>query len=268
MGQLKIFADFYCINSEAFKNFVETLIPFFVKAWNLKEALILKANQVLAVNAKGINFYPYSLLSLMILLFLTNSFPDFHKDVLKLFFATLGNFVMPWNTMNATDIFQGIQNCRDEILELNLFFFRVGYVWAAYRHLNINVTITDIWKFWLHAIYFVRNFWNLKEMIKSKADEKGDKAVYKTTRSSHQMCSLKNVFLKISQNSQENNCDKDCFLIKLQATLAQVFSYEFCEIFKNTFFTEQLWTTAFKLLIIIRIDVQSYKHRHIFFPTE
>ena len=105
-------------------------------------------------------------------------------------------------------------------------------------------------------------------MRKSKADEKGDKAVYKTTTSSHQMCSLKKVFLKISQNSQENNCDKDCFLIKLQATLAQVFSYEFCEIFKNTFFTEQLWTTAFKLLIIIRIDVQSYKHRHIFFPTE
>ena len=28
-------------------------------------------------------------------------------------------------------------------------------------------------------------------------------------------------------------------------TLAQVFSCEFCQIFKNTFFTEQLWTTAF-----------------------
>ena len=27
-------------------------------------------------------------------------------------------------------------------------------------------------------------------------------------------------------------------------TLAQVFSYEFCEISKNTFFTEHLWTTA------------------------
>ena len=43
------------------------------------------------------------------------------------------------------------------------------------------------------------------------------------------------------------------FLKKLQArpatllkkeTLAQVFSYEFCEIFKNTFFTEHLWATA------------------------
>ena len=27
-------------------------------------------------------------------------------------------------------------------------------------------------------------------------------------------------------------------------TLAQVFSCEFCEIFKNTFFTEHLWTTT------------------------
>ena len=38
-------------------------------------------------------------------------------------------------------------------------------------------------------------------------------------------CSAKMVFLKISQNSQEN-----------KGTLAQVFSCEFCEIFKNTFF--------------------------------
>ena len=30
----------------------------------------------------------------------------------------------------------------------------------------------------------------------------------------------------------------------LQETLAQVFSCEFCEISKNTFFTEHLWKTA------------------------
>ena len=45
----------------------------------------------------------------------------------------------------------------------------------------------------------------------------------------------------------------ESFLIKLQAsvcnfvkkeTLAQVLSYEFCEISKNTFFTEYLWATA------------------------
>ena len=58
-------------------------------------------------------------------------------------------------------------------------------------------------------------------------------------------CSIKKVFLEISQNSQENNCAKVSFLINLQAsacnfikkeTLAEVFSCEFCEISKSTFF--------------------------------
>ena len=61
------------------------------------------------------------------------------------------------------------------------------------------------------------------------------------------------LFLKISQNSQENTCARVSFLAKLQLlglqlikkeTLAQVFSSEFWEISKNTFFKEHLWTTA------------------------
>ena len=53
------------------------------------------------------------------------------------------------------------------------------------------------------------------------------------------------VFLKISQNLQENACARVSFLIKLQGsacslikneTSGQVFSCEFCETFKNTFF--------------------------------
>ena len=44
--------------------------------------------------------------------------------------------------------------------------------------------------------------------------------------------SLKKVFLNISQNSQENTCARVTFL----KTLPQVFSSEFCKIFKNTFF--------------------------------
>ena len=55
----------------------------------------------------------------------------------------------------------------------------------------------------------------------------------------------KKVFLEISQNSQENTCARVSFLIKLQALacnfikkeiLTQVFSGEFCETSKNTFF--------------------------------
>ena len=57
---------------------------------------------------------------------------------------------------------------------------------------------------------------------------------------------LEKVLLKISQNSQENACatrPQACNFIKKE-TLAQVLSCEFCEISKNTFFTEHLWATA------------------------
>ena len=60
-------------------------------------------------------------------------------------------------------------------------------------------------------------------------------------------CSVKKVFLEILQSSQENTCGRASFLIKKE-TLAQVFSYEFCEISKNTFFTEHFWATASKHL--------------------
>ena len=45
-----------------------------------------------------------------------------------------------------------------------------------------------------------------------------------------------NVFLEISQNSPASLFKKE--------KLAQVFSCEFWEISKNTFFTEHLWRTA------------------------
>ena len=52
-----------------------------------------------------------------------------------------------------------------------------------------------------------------------------------------QKCSVKKLFLEILQNSQENTCARASFLIKLKKeTLVQVFSCEFCEISKNTFF--------------------------------
>ena len=52
------------------------------------------------------------------------------------------------------------------------------------------------------------------------------------------------MFLKFSQNLQENTCARVSFLTELQAessnfikkkTLSQVLSCEFCETFKNTF---------------------------------
>ena len=63
----------------------------------------------------------------------------------------------------------------------------------------------------------------------------------------------KKVFLKISQNSQENTCAgaRPATLLTKKLWLAQVFSCEFCEVFKNTFFTEHLRTTASILWTVV-----------------
>ena len=68
-------------------------------------------------------------------------------------------------------------------------------------------------------------------------------------RSSRPEVFCKKVFLKFSQNSQENTCARVSFLIKFnkvvkKETLAQVFSCEFCEIFKNRFFKRVLLVAA------------------------
>ena len=64
-------------------------------------------------------------------------------------------------------------------------------------------------------------------------------------RSSHREYSIKKLFLKILQNSQESTFARVSFLIKLQTetcnfvkneTLAQLFSCWFCEIFMNILF--------------------------------
>ena len=74
-------------------------------------------------------------------------------------------------------------------------------------------------------------------------------------------CSVKKVFLEISQTSQENTCARVSFLIKLQAsicnfikkeTLAQVFSGKFCKISKNTFLKEHLrWLLLLNLQLVV-----------------
>ena len=85
-----------------------------------------------------------------------------------------------------------------------------------------------------------------------------------------QRCSVKKVFIEISQNSQENTCARVSFLIKLQAsasnfikkeTLAQVFSCEFCKISKNTFSYRTPPVAAFTLPVDdIQILVILYKY--------
>ena len=81
--------------------------------------------------------------------------------------------------------------------------------------------------------------------------------IYYTPRSSYRKCSTekKNVF---------KNFAKFNFLIKLLAcnfikkeTPTQVFSCEFCDISKNTFFTEHVWATASSNCFLYRISCLS-----------
>ena len=76
------------------------------------------------------------------------------------------------------------------------------------------------------------------------------------------------VFLEISQNSEKITCARVSFSIKLQACnfikkeiLAQVFSCQFCEIFKDTLFTEHLRTTtsAFNPFLAIALSLYVLK---------
>ena len=71
-------------------------------------------------------------------------------------------------------------------------------------------------------------------------------------RSSHQRCSMrKGVLRNLTEFTGKHFCQRLFFnkvavhFIKKEP-LVQVFSCEFCEISKNTFFTEHLWTTASK----------------------
>ena len=71
-------------------------------------------------------------------------------------------------------------------------------------------------------------------------------------------CSVKKVFLNISQNSQENTCARVSLLITLlnfvkRETLAQVSSFEICEISKNTFFYKTPLAAASILFFVEKI---------------
>ena len=65
-------------------------------------------------------------------------------------------------------------------------------------------------------------------------------------------CSVENVFLEISQNLQENTCAR-LFFNKKKESLAQVFSCEFCEISKNTFFYRKPQEAASKIIVFKEI---------------
>ena len=71
--------------------------------------------------------------------------------------------------------------------------------------------------------------------------------------SSHQRCSIKEGVLRYLVNFTGKHLRQNLFFNKVagprpatlsKETLAQVFSYEFCKISKNTFLTEHIWTAV------------------------
>ena len=79
-----------------------------------------------------------------------------------------------------------------------------------------------------------------------------------------QMCSIKKVFLEISQNSQENACARVSFLVKLQAWRLQLylkkrlryrgFPVNFVKFLRTPFYIEHLWW------LLLDRPTQAYKH--------
>ena len=68
-----------------------------------------------------------------------------------------------------------------------------------------------------------------------------------TSEAVAQFCSVKTAFLEILQNVQP----EPLFFLLKKETLTQVFSYEFCEISKNTIFTEYIRWLLLELLTFI-----------------
>ena len=110
---------------------------------------------------------------------------------------------------------------------------------SDFFHKNANISKNNQKKYFLeplHEIGFYHFFFFFRK-------------AYKASEVVAQMCSVKKVVSKISQNSQKRTSAKVSFLIILQAaacnfikkeTLAQVFSCEYCKIIMSTFF----WNTS------------------------
>ena len=90
-----------------------------------------------------------------------------------------------------------------------------------------------------------------------------------STTTTQRQSSIKNMFLEISQNSQENTCARVSFFKK--EALTRVFSCEFCEISKKTFFIEDLWwllLTTYAPLVNFRIiNKQTKQSSDLFLPS-
>ena len=112
--------------------------------------------------------------------------------------------------------------------------------------LTLNVFYLEIMCF-LDSVFYCINsgYWDKNNRAYSKICTQ-NRCVCLNDRSNHWRCSGKKVFLEISQNSQESNCTRDSFLIKLQAWPATLlkknlwhrcFPENFVKFLRTPFFT-------------------------------
>ena len=74
-----------------------------------------------------------------------------------------------------------------------------------------------------------------KSMLQNMSISHAKRQILKSIETIAQRCSVKKMFLEISQNSPENTCARVSILIKLQASGPEEIC-EICEIFENTFY--------------------------------
>ena len=110
-------------------------------------------------------------------------------------------------------------------------FFKIGVLKNFCNiHRETPVNACNFIKNWIwHSCFPVTSTKFLRKTFFKEHLRLGERAVV-------QRCSVKKVFLEISQNLQENTCTRPetCNLIK-KGALVQVFSCKFCKVSKDTF---------------------------------
>ena len=128
--------------------------------------------------------------------------------------------------MHFSKLLQGSQRAitkRFASIELTLLLFLLIYNFLSRRDKIIEFCNPNV------GVDKVIHLWNFVKLMNN--------------RSSHQRCSLRKGVLR---NFAKFTGKQLIFIIKKE-TLAQVLSWEFCKISKNTFFTEHFWATASKV---------------------
>ena len=119
-----------------------------------------------------------------------------------------------------------------------------------------------------HFAFYKYIIWHVKLLLFAQVSYTRDS---RRNRSSHQMCSMKKGVLKNFAKFIGKHLCQSLFFNKVaggacnfikKENLARVFSCKFCEISKNTLFTEYLWTTAYRERIFCNNSLQKgFLHR-------